>query len=90
MAGKAEGKSSSPEKVPRGAWETSQILISALIAHALSFQATGLDGFARRQPTVTPMGAVTPPTLPLDRCYKRTPPQPSFFFMKFLPNFPQI
>ena len=43
-----------------GAWETGQIPRSARVAHALSFPTTGLDGFARRRPAVTPMGAVTP------------------------------
>ena len=40
-------------------WETGQILISACVAHMLSFSTIGLDVFARQRPTVTPLGAVT-------------------------------
>ena len=61
MAGNTGGRSSSPEKVPHtDMWEKGQILKFARVAHTLSFSATGLSGFARRRPTITPMGAVTP------------------------------
>ena len=39
-------------------WGTGQILISACVAHTLSFSAIGLDVFARQRPAVTPLGAV--------------------------------